>query len=68
MPIQKNDFHQPLGCKTCKHIACVCNIQKNHGEACRFRIAATCPAGIACDHGRDVCPICDPCTCKEEQK
>lgn len=22
-----------------------------------------CPVGIECDHGYDVCPVCDPCTC-----
>lgn len=50
-------------CSICKHFACVCEIKANHVEKCRFRIAATGPVGIACDHGRDTCPICDACTC-----
>ncbi len=24
-----------------------------------------CPVGIACEHGWDFCPKCDPCTCAE---
>lgn len=55
-----------LGCDTCGHIACVCAIRAHHQEDCRFRIAAAGSVGIACEHERDVCPICDPCTCKEE--
>lgn len=23
--------------------------------------------GIECEHGYDCCPICDPCTCKEQK-
>lgn len=55
-------------CKTCGHISCVCAIQKRHDETCKLRIAATTPVGIECDHGRDVCPICDPCTCQPPTK
>ena len=48
----------------CNHIVCICAIKILHKEGCRFRRAATCPVGIACDdHNRDVCPICDPCDC-----
>lgn len=36
----------------------------DHDPDCRFRIAATSAAGIECEHGYDVCPICDPCTCE----
>lgn len=53
-------------CDVCGHIACVCKIQKIHDEDCKFRVAATCPAAIECDHGYDVCPICDPCTCSSK--
>lgn len=52
----------PLKC-TCGHFACVCAIRAAHKETCSFRRAATGPVGIACDHGFDVCPKCDPCTC-----
>jgi hypothetical protein len=24
-----------------------------------------CPVGIECQHGYDVCPTCDPCTCEK---
>ena len=36
-----------------------------HVEGCRRRKAATCAIPIECDHGFDVCPVCDPCTCAE---
>lgn len=48
---------------TCEHIACVCNLRLRHAEGCKFRRSATCAIPIECDHGRDVCPECDPCTC-----
>lgn len=50
-------------CGKCGHFACVCIIRAKHKKKCRFRVAATCAIGIPCDHGRDCCPICDPCTC-----
>lgn len=44
--------------------SCKCDIQKTHSNPkCRFRVSATCPIPIECDHGRDVCPECDPCDC-----
>lgn len=52
-----------VGCDTCGHLACVCQIKEKHDEACPFLRAATCSVGIECEHGRDVCPQCDPCTC-----
>lgn len=52
-----------IGCTTCGFIACVCKIIEKHKPDCRYRKAATCVVGIECDHGRDVCQICDPCTC-----
>lgn len=54
-----------VACETCKHFACVCGIIVMHNENCPFRKAATCAVAIECDHGFDVCPECDPCTCKE---
>lgn len=55
----------PTACKGCGYFACVCKIRAEHSRTCRYLIAALCPVGIACDHGFDVCPICDPCTCKK---
>lgn len=54
----------PEGC-TCGQLACVCSVISNHHPECKFRKATTCSIPIECDHGRDVCPICDPCTCDE---
>jgi len=55
-------FERPAGCD-CGHIACVCAQSKAHAAACRYAIALRSAVGIECDHGRDVCGICDPCTC-----
>lgn len=67
MAITVEDFNGeylgPKGCPTCGHLSCVCRIKKNHSKDCKFRLATTCAVGIECEHGRDVCPICDPCTC-----
>ena len=52
-----------ISCDKCGHISCVCAYKQEHAEDCQFRRAATCPVGIECEHGYDVCPICDPCTC-----
>ena len=46
------------------HLACVCAVNRNHKTYCPFRRAVTVPIGIECEHGRDVCPVCDPCTCE----
>lgn len=54
-----------IPCLTCGHLACVCRVLEEHPDpACRYRIAVTCAAPIACEHGWDACPKCDPCTCK----
>ena len=50
------------GC-TCEHLTCVCLINREHELGCKFRRAATCAVPIECEHGSDVCPSCDPCTC-----
>ena len=51
-------------CSTCGFFDCVCAIKIDHKDGCRYKAAMLCPVGIACsDHGRDVCSICDPCTC-----
>lgn len=50
-------------CSTCGHFACVCSVKRLHDEDCDLRVSVTCPVGIECVHGYDVCPICDRCTC-----
>lgn len=55
------------GCD-CGHISCVCAILRGHVDGCKFRLAATCAIPIECDHGHDVCPECDPCTCPKEPR
>jgi hypothetical protein len=61
---QVKDFavHRAPNCN-CGHIVCVCSLRSRHAPGCKFMLAATGPIGIACEHNRDVCPICDPCTC-----
>ena len=39
------------------------SIKDGHDDTCMFRVAASCTIPNECDHGWDVCPICDPCTC-----
>ena len=36
---------------------------KRHHPACLHRQAVTCTTLVECEHGFDVCPQCDPCTC-----
>lgn len=50
-------------CPDCGYFACVCTVRKRHAEDCPFRVSMACPVGIECEHGHDVCPECDPCTC-----
>ena len=67
MTITDADFHMPYcagGCPKCGHLSCVCAVNRNHKADCPFRRAVTVPIGIECEHGRDVCPVCDPCTCE----
>lgn len=52
-------------CSKCEFIECVCDIIETHLESYKFRKAATFKVAIECDHGYDVCPECDSCTCKE---
>jgi len=56
---------RPADCD-CELISCVCTEARQHKLACRYRKALTCAVAIDCEpHGFDVCPECDPCTCKE---
>ena len=53
-----------VACHTCQRFSCICVARSRHAADCRFLISASCPVGIECDeHGRDVCPKCDACTC-----
>lgn len=36
---------------------------QRHMPDCPLRRAIECTTPIECDHGYDVCPKCDPCTC-----
>lgn len=58
------EFQMSTGCPTCGFLECVCGIIATHEEDCKFRRAVTCFVPIDCEHGYDVCPLCDPCTCK----
>ena len=58
----------PKPCPDCKHFACVCKVINEHKQDCKFRIATAGSVAIECDHGYDVCPICDPCTCKPKEQ
>jgi hypothetical protein len=50
-------------CSVCRRFACVCMARKNHRDDCKFLRAVSGPVAIECEHGRDVCGVCDPCTC-----
>jgi hypothetical protein len=52
-------------CGTCGFIDCICQVQQTHLEGCLYLAAMRCPVGIECQHGYDVCPTCDPCTCEK---
>lgn len=53
-------------CPICKHLSCVCHILFTHDEHCKYRRSATCAIPVECEHGLDVCPDCDPCTCGDD--
>jgi hypothetical protein len=48
---------------SCGLIICVCEKIKGHALECRYLVSMLCPVAIACEHGLDVCPECDSCTC-----
>lgn len=58
-----NPTPESVFCATCGQCPCCCGVRRNHAEWCRLRRAIECPVAIECEHGRDVCPTCDPCTC-----
>src|SRR5262245_53527217 len=52
-------------CQVCGVIkeSCICDLKKKHKETCRFLRAARLSFELACDHGFQACPECDPCDC-----
>jgi hypothetical protein len=60
---QKGLFSKLVFCRTCQQCPCCCGVRRNHAADCSFRRAVECPVAIECEHGSDVCSICDPCTC-----
>lgn len=55
---------QGVPCPRCKNLAtCTCMIEREHKKGCRYRRAACLSIELACDHGLQACPKCDPCTC-----
>lgn len=54
------------GCNRRNFIYCTCDLDR-HVDGCKFLRAAS-GVAIACDHGRDVCPKCDPCTCTNRER
>ncbi len=51
-------------CEKCGNLgSCTCAVEKNHLKNCRFRKAATLSVELACEHGFQACPKCDPCHC-----
>jgi hypothetical protein len=53
------------GCPSCGNLChCTCTLAERHRERCRFLLAARLSVELACEHGFQACPICDPCTCE----
>lgn len=50
-------------CGDCGFFACVCQLRNRHDKGCKFLRAAVLSVELACEHGYQACPICDPCTC-----
>ena len=59
IPIPKKTPYELTG-----HVRHLRSALWNHRRDCRLRIAIDGAAGIECEHGHDVCPKCDPCTCR----
>lgn len=54
----------PMGCTRCGQLGfCVCDVKRDHKDGCPFRRAALLSMELACEHGLQACPVCDPCTC-----
>lgn len=44
-------------------VTCTCGLAAQHDATCRFRRAAELSIEVACPHGFQACPRCDPCDC-----
>ena len=49
---------------TCFVICEACDARRIHLPECPYLRALACPVAVECQHGHDVCPECDACTCK----
>lgn len=60
-----NDLNEVIGiCGKCRNLgSCTCEVTMLHRKGCRFRRAATLSVELACPHGFQACPECDPCRC-----
>lgn len=47
----------------CGLIQCACAESRQHKPTCRYRISLTCAVAIECEHGNEVCAVCDACDC-----
>lgn len=54
----------PGDCKDCGFYECVCQVNLQHQEQCRYRKAMNSWVSFECSHGMEACPQCDLCTCK----
>jgi hypothetical protein len=55
---------QTGSCPRCGNlVSCTCSIAKKHAADCCYRKAAELPFELACEHGFQACPVCDPCAC-----
>ena len=56
-------------CPICQMLCgCICATIKKHKAGCLFLRAAKLSVEIACPHGFQACPKCDPCTCGVGEK
>ncbi len=58
-------------CVRCGNLVhCTCTLQERHQPGRRFVRAAMLSVELACEHGYQACPLCDPCSCepKREEK
>jgi hypothetical protein len=47
----------------CGLIECACLAIRGHTKECRFRFAMTAPVLFECEHGLEMCDVCDACDC-----
>lgn len=53
-----------IGCAKCGNlVTCTCKLAVKHKPKCRYFRAAQLGIELACEHGLQACPKCDPCSC-----